>query len=43
MYNGITWANVAYNLMLVTAGNISGGAVFLAPGYYYISGPFTTK
>jgi formate/nitrite transporter FocA (FNT family) len=35
---GITWAGYAYNLALATAGNIIGGAVFVA-GLYWLGSP----
>jgi nitrite transporter NirC len=36
--DGITWAGYAYNLGLATAGNIVGGAVFVA-GLYWLGSP----
>ena len=37
-FAGITWSGYAYNLLLATAGNIVGGAVFVA-GMYWIGSP----
>src|SRR3954451_25384978 len=37
-FAGIIWAGYAYNLLLATAGNIVGGAVFVA-GMYWIGSP----
>ena len=40
--SGITWGGYAYNVLLATAGNVVGGAVFVA-GMYWLGSPAARK